>query len=159
MTATGRRLHDAPPEEEPEQGYAGLVTRIIAFAIDAALIDLVAISVGVVVTLVFSVLPESDQVRSATVIAGGALFFIWVIVYFVGFWTTTGQTPGNRAMHIRVTRADRQTLRPRHALLRLVGIVLAAVPLFAGFVPILLTERRRGLHDFLANSVVLAQGQ
>ena len=37
----------------------------------------------------------------------------------------------------------------------LVGLVLAIVPLFAGFVPVLFTERRRGLPDFLARTVVL----
>jgi uncharacterized RDD family membrane protein YckC len=39
---------------------------------------------------------------------------------------------------------------------RLLGIVAAALPLFAGFVPILLTPRRRGLHDLLAGTVVRA---
>jgi hypothetical protein len=34
--------------------------------------------------------------------------------------------------------------------LRLVGLGLAIVPLFAGFVPVLIDARRRGLHDFLA---------
>jgi uncharacterized RDD family membrane protein YckC len=29
------------------------------------------------------------------------------------------------------------------------------VPLFAGFVPVLFTERRRGLADFMAGTVVL----
>jgi hypothetical protein len=38
---------------------------------------------------------------------------------------------------------------------RLVGLVLAIVPMFAGFVPVLFAERRRGLPDFLAGTVVL----
>jgi uncharacterized RDD family membrane protein YckC len=40
-------------------------------------------------------------------------------------------------------------------LVRLVGLVLAIGPMFAGFVPVLFTERRRGLPDFLAGTVVL----
>ena len=39
--------------------------------------------------------------------------------------------------------------------MRLAGLVLAIVPLFAGFVPVLFTERRRGLPDFLAGTVVV----
>jgi uncharacterized RDD family membrane protein YckC len=31
----------------------------------------------------------------------------------------------------------------------------AIVPLFAGFLPVLIDERRRGLHDMLARTVVL----
>jgi uncharacterized RDD family membrane protein YckC len=38
---------------------------------------------------------------------------------------------------------------------RFVGLVLAIVPLFAGFLPALFTERRRALPDFLASTVVL----
>ncbi|HUG64254.1 MAG TPA: hypothetical protein VMK83_03475 [Gaiellaceae bacterium] len=39
--------------------------------------------------------------------------------------------------------------------MRLVGLVLAIVPMLAGFILVLLTERRRGLADFLAGTVVL----
>ena len=41
------------------------------------------------------------------------------------------------------------------SLVRFVGLVLAIVPLFAGFLPILFTERRRGLPDLLAGTVVV----
>ena len=41
------------------------------------------------------------------------------------------------------------------SLVRVVGLELAIVPLFAGFIPVLFTERRRGLPDFLAGTVVL----
>ena len=41
------------------------------------------------------------------------------------------------------------------SLVRLVGLVLAIVPLFAGFLPVLFTDRRRGLPDFLAGTVVV----
>ena len=41
------------------------------------------------------------------------------------------------------------------ALVRLVGLVLAIVPLFAGFLPVLFDRRRRGLQDYLARTVVL----
>ena len=152
--AAARRVHGAPLDESAESGYAGFATRTIAFAIDAALINAVAIGVGVVVTLVFSVLPESADFRSLTVAVGGTVFFAWVIGYFTAFWTTTGQTPGNRVMLIRVTRTDGARLRPRHAVVRLAGIVIAVLPLCAGLVPILITTRRRGLQDFLAGTVV-----
>ena len=35
------------------------------------------------------------------------------------------------------------------------GLVLAIVPLFAGFLPVLVDDRRRALQDFLAGTVVL----
>ena len=39
--------------------------------------------------------------------------------------------------------------------MRLIGLGLAIVPLFLGFLPVLVDARRRGLHDFLAGTVVL----
>jgi hypothetical protein len=39
--------------------------------------------------------------------------------------------------------------------LRFGALVLAALPLFAGFLPILVDARRRGLQDMLAHTVVV----
>ena len=41
------------------------------------------------------------------------------------------------------------------ALIRLGGLVLAIIPLFAGFLPVLFDERRRALQDLLARTVVI----
>ena len=135
--------------------YAGLVTRAIAFALDALLINMVAVVVGGGIALILSILPDSADRDKLLLVVGGTAFALWIVGYFVGFWTATGQTPGNRTMGIVVVRADGSRLRPRHCLARLVGIVLS-LPLFAGFIPILVTERRRGLHDWLAGTVVRA---
>lgn len=153
--ATARRVHGVEPAEQHETSYIGLVTRVIAFAADAAVINTVALVVGVVVTLVFSVLPTSDERQKMVVAIGGVAFALWVIGYFTAFWTTTGQTPGNRMMQIKVLRLDGTHLKPRHAAMRLFGIVLSA-PFLIGFLPILVTERRRGFHDWLARTVVIA---
>src|SRR6266480_5408758 len=105
--------------------YGGFVTRTIALAIDAALIDLAALIVAAVVTLVFSLFPVSEGVHQAAVVAGGVLFVIWTLTYFVVFWTTTGESPGYRAMGLRLMRSNGFSLRPRHALLRLIGMLVS----------------------------------
>jgi uncharacterized RDD family membrane protein YckC len=139
-----------------EQRYEGLVTRAIAFAIDAAVINLVAMGVAGVVALGVSVLEVPDMVESVLLAVGGALFVAWSVGYFVVFWSTTGQTPGSRLMQIRVCRADDgEILRPLAAALRVIYLTLAAIPLLAGFLPILVDDRRRGVHDMLAGTVVV----
>jgi uncharacterized RDD family membrane protein YckC len=63
-------------------------------------------------------------------------------------------------MRITVCSADDGSiLRPRRAAFRFACLVLAAIPLLAGFVPILFDERRRGLHDMLAGTVVVEAPQ
>ena len=151
------RIHGAPPP--PPARFEGLVTRTIAFALDAAIVNAVALAVGAAVALALSILHLPDWVRTTAIAIGGAAFAVWVVGYFVTFWATTGQTPGNRVLHIRVRRAaaagEPGSLRPSRALLRFAALVLAAIPLFAGFLPILFDDRRRGLHDMLAGTVVV----
>ena len=153
--ATARRVHGSGSEPDADTPYVGLVTRTIATAIDAALINAVALLVWALVTLVFSLLPASDVRDEVAVAIGGVAFALWTIGYFVAFWTTTGQTPGDHVLQIKVLRMDGGRLLPRHALVRLAGVVLSA-PLLIGFLPILVSERRRGLHDWLAGTVVRA---
>jgi uncharacterized RDD family membrane protein YckC len=136
--------------------HEGLVTRAIAFAVDAVVINAVAIVVTGGVALVSSVLSVPDYLGTALLAVGGALFLAWSAGYFVVFWSTTGQTPGAHLMRMRVVRADDGSIvGPRRALLRLAGLTLAAVPLLAGFLPILFDSRRRGVHDMLAGTVVI----
>lgn len=135
--------------------YVGLVTRTIAFALDGLIIDAVAIVTAAVVALTFSVLSLPDELKKVAVAGGGVAFLLWVVGYFVTFWATTGQTPGNRALRIRVRPASGGRMLPRRALLRFVGLTIAAIPLFAGFLLILVDDRRRGLHDRLARTVVV----
>jgi uncharacterized RDD family membrane protein YckC len=136
--------------------YIGLVTRVLAFAIDALIIDAVAIVTAAVVALTFSVLDLPSGLNAIVVAVGGLAFVLWTIGYFVTFWSTTGQTPGNRAMRIRVLPASGPgPLLPRRSLLRFAALTLAAIPLFAGFLPILVDDRRRGVHDFIARTVVV----
>jgi uncharacterized RDD family membrane protein YckC len=136
--------------------YAGFVTRAIAFAIDVALIDLAAAFVAVVVGLGMSALELPDVVVTITVAVGGVAFIVWSVGYFAMFWSTTGQTPGARVMGVRVVCATGgEPVTLRSAMVRLVGMLLAAIPLFAGFLLILIDDRRRGLQDRLARTVVL----
>ena len=90
---------------------------------------------------------------SATFIAVAGLLV--EVAYFAGFWSTAGQTPGMRLMHLRVV--DRSGSAPGlgRSLLRLVGLALAILLLFTGFLPALVDDRRRALQDFLAGTVVV----
>src|SRR5215203_5121219 len=108
------RVHESAREHPTELQYEGLVTRGIAFALDAAVIDLVAIVVAGGVTLALSVLSVwKDSLDTVLVAVGGAIFLAWSVGYFVTFWSTTGQTPGSRLMRITVRdAADGSVLGP-----------------------------------------------
>jgi uncharacterized RDD family membrane protein YckC len=136
--------------------YIGLITRALAFALDATIINAVAIVTAAVLSLTLSVLELPSKLDTVVAAVSGTAYVLWTIGYFVTFWSTTGQTPGDRVMRIRVmAAAGPRPLRPRRSLLRFAALTLAAIPLFAGFLPILFDDRRRGLHDFIARTVVV----
>ena len=137
------------------EDYAGFVTRAIAFAIDVALVDLAAVVVAIVVGLGISAFEVTDVVVTITIAVGGLAYLAWFVGYFAMFWSTTGQTPGARAMGVRVVCPGGEPVRLGAAIVRLAGMALAALPLFAGFLLILVDDRRRGLQDRLARTVVV----
>jgi uncharacterized RDD family membrane protein YckC len=155
MSAVAAASEPAAATPRPPLRYVGLATRAISFAIDAAVIDLVAIIVGLGASLILSLLHLPGDVKTVLAVIGGAAFILWSIGYFVVFWSATGQTPGARVMQIRVVTDDGSAFKPRRALLRCAGVLLAALPLFAGFVRILFDPRRRGFQDRLAGTLVI----
>jgi uncharacterized RDD family membrane protein YckC len=138
----------------PGVPYAGIATRGVALGIDALLSQGLFITgtalFGLIGSLVGDIRP---QWIVPVLVAGG--WVLTVVCYFVGFWSVAGQTPGMRLMHVRVVARDGAPPRPARGLLRLIGLGLAIIPLFAGFLPVLVDDRRRGLADFLAGTVVL----
>ncbi len=160
MSATAGPGHSARDEDgtgaaEVPVRYVGLITRGIAFAVDAAIITVVAIVVGLGAELILSLLPHSKTFKNVLLALGAAAYVGWTLGYFVLFWSTTGQTPGNRTMGFRVVAITGERLKPRRAVVRYAGLVISAVPVFAGFLPIIFTSRRRGLPDFMARTVVV----
>lgn len=144
------------PGEVEQITYPGLATRTIAFAIDGAVINGVAIAVGIAIGLGVSILHMTEKAEIALGVAMGALYVIWSITYFIFFWSTSGQTPGDRVMRIRVVDArHHRPLRPVRAAIRFGGLILAGLPLLAGFLIMLWDDRRRCLQDRLAHTVVI----
>ncbi|HWV86340.1 MAG TPA: RDD family protein [Capillimicrobium sp.] len=135
--------------------YAGLATRVLAFAADAIVVNVVGWLVAGIVSLGLSLLDIPAGVEDTILAIGSLCGLVWSGAYFVFFWSTTGQTPGNRLMRIRVLDARTNAPpRARRALLRLIVLPLSAIPLCAGFLLILVDKRRRALHDRIARTVV-----
>ena len=153
-----RRIDDriavAGAASEAPSPFAGLLGRFIAGALDLALMSVVflggAAMLDVVSNLVGGLRPSWLEAAIASV---GTT--VGAVAYLVVFWTVAGQTPGMRAMGLRlVTTRDGNPPGAGRALLRVVGLVIAIVPFFAGFLPILFDHRRRAIQDMLAGTAV-----
>lgn len=134
--------------------YAGIATRAVALVVDVALVTAIVVVGAGLLGLVASLVGELRPQWLVVTLAGCA-WGLTVTAYFVLFWSVTGQTPGMRAMRLRVVTADGTPPAFGRALVRLIGLLLAIVPLFAGFLPVLFDSKRRALPDYLARTVVL----
>jgi uncharacterized RDD family membrane protein YckC len=134
--------------------YAGFGTRGTALVVDAALAQLLFVVGGALIALVASLFGDLRPTWLVNTLAGiGGLLVL--VVYFVGFWSTLGQTPGMRLMGVGVVAPDGAPPSGLRSLVRLAGLGLAIIPLFAGFLPALFDARRRALPDYLAGTTVV----
>jgi uncharacterized RDD family membrane protein YckC len=141
--------------------YASFETRLVAFVLDViVLFSVLALffAVAFLQVLLRSDFGDVDPPDSAFYLAAIILliyFFIFFPLYFLALWVWRGQTVGKMAMAIKVVRRDGHPLGVGTALLRLVGYLFSTLLLFAGFLMIAFDPQRRGLHDRLADTLVV----
>jgi uncharacterized RDD family membrane protein YckC len=142
--------------------FAGHGARLAAYLIDWMIQIAVAIAVfflvGVFVT--GAVASGSDAAGGAAVlgtILAGLGYLAFGLVYFPWFWSRSGRTPGMRAMGIKVVRdIDGGPITTGTAVMRLIGYWINSIVFYVGFAWILVDKRRRGWHDLIAGTCVIA---
>ena len=134
--------------------FAGVATRAAAFALDSAVVVLIYVSLSAMVALISSMVGTLRPAWLVGVLLGSG-FGLVAGIYFVLFWSGAGQTPGMRLLRLRLRGPDGTPPSVGRALLRAIGTVIAIVPFFAGYLPVLFDARRRGVPDFLARTDVV----
>ena len=141
--------------------FAGHPARLFAYVIDT-MIQLVLGGAIVFVLGLFGAFAGGATADGAAagatigILAGGLAFFLIELFYFPFFWARGGQTPGMKALEIRVVRdADGGPVTWGKAFLRLIGFWISMWILYIGFAWILVDARRRGWADLLAGTCVI----
>ena len=81
---------------------------------------------------------------------------VMVVIVLVLFWQAWGATPGKRLLGCRIVNASNlQAISIKQAIIRIAGYVVAMLPAYLGFVWAAFDKRKQGLHDKLANTVVI----
>lgn len=94
--------------------------------------------------------------------SGGALFYIIIILFSWSYFayqdsSVSQGTVGKQAMNIAITDLNGNRITFVRATKRFVGKILASLPFFAGFLPVLFNEKRQGLHDKIAKTLVIVK--
>jgi uncharacterized RDD family membrane protein YckC len=153
-----RRVLGRPRRTEPTRD-AGLVSRFLAAVVDAALLNGAFVLAAALVALIArTVFGASDEASTPALVTGAGAWVGFGSLYLLAFWSLAGQTPGMRFLGLRLDADGEHRLGLRRAARRLVGLVLAVLPFGAGLVPILFSERRRGVQDRIAETGVVRAG-
>ncbi|HYM14440.1 MAG TPA: RDD family protein [Dehalococcoidia bacterium] len=119
---------------------AGFGVRLLAWLLDA----LVLMSLGIALNLTLGGLP------------GAAIAIGLGVVYTVGLWWATGSTLGKAVMGLKVISADGyETIDGATAVLRYVGYIVSAIPLYLGFLWVAVDGSKQGWHDKIARTLVV----
>lgn len=147
-----------PPERVPSPSargyaYAGLASRLVALAVDVALLTIAGLFISVLPGLAWSQVVGDPPGWFTATCAVVASVLPWA--YFTVAWWLGGQTAGGLLVGTRVARTHGQRpLLVQAALRAFVGLLL--VPLWlVGLAWVLFDPRRRAWHDVVFRTVVL----
>ena len=115
------------PSERKAFPNAAPVKRLVAYIIDSIVVTILSVIAG----FVFGILGLGD-------LLGGLAGLVMGIVYFVGFWSSTGATPGKSAMKIKIVDADGNVPSGGQAFLRYIGYIISGLVLMLGYIWILI---------------------
>lgn len=154
--------------------YAGFVTRAAALMLDMlivlTIIFIIYWSVRLPMTFFLNLNPATCA-STLTLSSAGEFFdkwlciaaeVIWTVsalfaapVYFVLFYSSTGQTVGMYVLGIRIVRLDGRHMTFWGSVLRWLGLFVSMAPLGLGFLWVLVDDRRQAWHDKLAHTCVV----
>jgi uncharacterized RDD family membrane protein YckC len=142
--------------------YGGFWIRVVASLVDNTLLSLLYVPVGLIFLLPsIRVMSEHDWEQGppmeflGTILLLGALFFSSTWLYEALLTSSSWQgTVGKRLCSLQVTDLEGNRISFARATGRFFGKFLSRMIMHIGFIMVAFTERKQGLHDLLAGTLV-----
>lgn len=139
------------PSSNGNYGYAGFLIRFAAISIDGILLIGFLLVFGFIIRLIS---PDIERFLSDN---NNIVITIWILGYFIIFTALFDATPGKRLLHLQVAKSDFAKLSILRVFLReVIGRIVANAIMISYFL-VLFNIKKRGLHDFIAGSIVVRQ--
>ena len=136
----------------PEATHAGVVTRLLAAAVDSAAVVLLAVLLDLAAAgarFVWS--PGDFRWPELTIVAGGTALLTVAVVYLTVGWALAGRTYGAKLMGLRVLSSRHGLLGwPRSVLRAVICVVWPVGLLWCG-----ISRSRRSVADLVLHTVVV----
>ena len=131
--------------------YGGFWIRLVAYIIDVILLSIV---VGVLATILGVDLMQPD-IETYDPTLNLVSFVIGWLYFALMESSERGATVGKMVVGLRVVSSNGQRLSFLNATGRYFAKIISAIILFIGFIMIGFTDKKRGLHDMIAGTLVI----
>jgi len=149
--------------------YAGFASRAVAFVLDTVIISLTVVVTSWLTAQMLEYFAGIDiracppltefrlYIITCLVVRWGLNLFasIFPLLYLLTLWILSGQTIGHYLLGLRVVRMNGKRINLLSGILRILGYVACFLTLGLGFLLILISNQRRGLHDRMAGTCVI----
>jgi uncharacterized RDD family membrane protein YckC len=147
--------------------YAGFWKRVLASVIDGLIVG--AAWSAIYYTLVAAGVVSMPEINETDIepyirwmirytLVSNAVVFALQTVYFALMESSSRQaTLGKMALGIIVTDADGKRISFGRAIGRNLGKIISQIILFIGFLMVAFTQKKQGLHDIMANCLVVVK--
>lgn len=135
--------------------YANVGKRFLAFFIDGVIVYILNILVGIAIGLAIGGAAGEEGAGTAAGLAGAAgLIINWLYSAFQES-SPKQATIGKQAMGLVVTDMNGERVSFAKATIRHFAKILSALILLIGYIMAFFTEKKQGLHDMIAGTLVL----
>jgi uncharacterized RDD family membrane protein YckC len=132
-------------KEEMVLDLAGAGSRLVSYIID-----------NIIVGVIGSILSYLSMNVGGTLGGIIAFFGVLVSVAYYTYFFGNGQTPGMKAMNIKLIRTDgTYPIGYGKGFLRWIGMIISAVVILLGYIWILIDKKKQGWHDKIAGTYVV----
>ncbi len=135
---------------------AGFITRLLAYAMDFAILAAVLAIGGWLAVLIDSMFEQMGLNLNIDIAAIYVILVPFIFAfYFVVFWSLTGRTVGKWFMGLKVIRADGRPPTVGRSFVRFIGYGVSAIVFWLGYFWVLIDNDRQAWHDHMAKTWVV----
>jgi uncharacterized RDD family membrane protein YckC len=143
---------DATPPGSTPVGYGGFWIRVVAYVIDVILVGIV---LGVVMGVFGLRQVNPDDLSDIDPRVNLLTILVFWLYFALLESSERGATVGKMAMGLRVVTGEGKRLTFLNATGRFFARILSGAIFCIGYIMVAFTDRKRGLHDMIANTVVI----
>lgn len=152
----------------PSSPYGGFWIRFVAYIIDRIIVGIVATPFFFIIAMptILRVAHEAERNQEPSpefVFSMLGALSTFIVLFFVGYWlyealltsSSWQGTVGKRVLRLKVTDEAGNRIGFGRSTGRFFAKILSQALLWIGFIMVAFTDRKRGLHDMIAGTLVV----